>query len=57
MTDEWQVRLAAAVALHKRRKALRALARGEFAAARAVGLTRRHAAKLRRLADRPERTD
>lgn len=46
--DEWRVRLAAALAIHKRRAALKALARGDLAAARKVGLALRHATRLRR---------
>lgn len=47
--DELTTRLAAAVAVHKRRQQLKAMARGELSAARSVGLARRHTERLRRI--------
>lgn len=47
--DDWQVRLAAAVAVHSRRRELRAVARGELDRARAYGLQARHNTKSRRV--------
>jgi hypothetical protein len=46
--EDWQVRLQAAIAVHTRRKALRALARGEMQRAREYGLRARHAQKIHR---------
>lgn len=48
--DDWQVRLQAAVAVHKRRRALREQARAGLDRARQHGLAARHATKLRRSA-------
>lgn len=52
--EEWEVRLAAAVQVHRRRVALRAAARGEAKRARALGLPKRTARRLRLVRSRPE---
>lgn len=46
--DEWKVRLAAAVAIHKRRRQLREQGRAQEAAARKAGLEQRNARRLAR---------
>jgi hypothetical protein len=46
--EDWQVRLAAAIAVHKRRRRLREQARAAETAGRPYGLERRHQQKLRR---------
>lgn len=52
--EEWQVRLAAAVAVHKRRRQLREQVRAQLAAARKAGLEQRHRRKLARAKERDE---
>jgi hypothetical protein len=49
LATDWQVRLAAAVALHKRRRELREHVRAELFAARTAGKRRGHAERLIRI--------